>query len=216
LTGYFISGLGADRRIFQKLRLPAKLKIIHLNWIRPHKHETIPAYARRFASQVDTSEDFILIGISFGGMVATELSQILQPKKTIIISSAGCKYELPGYFRWAGSFRVHYLVNSFLMKSLTPFTCWIFGTRGKEERLLLRQIMMDTDAAFLKWAIESILTWKRIEKPSHIFHIHGSADRILPLRYVKADNVVQEGGHLMVFSLAEEISKILSDKMDAG
>lgn len=82
-----------------------------------------------------------------------------------------------------------------------------------EERRLLRQILEDTSPGFLKWAIGVILKWGRMEKPTEIIHIHGSVDRVLPVKYVKADTVIPGGGHLMVYTMAKEVSQALADCM---
>jgi hypothetical protein len=37
MNAYFISGLGADKRIFSKLKLNEKINIIHIDWIAPKK-----------------------------------------------------------------------------------------------------------------------------------------------------------------------------------
>lgn len=214
MVAYFISGLGADKRLFQKLKLPAELKVVHLDWIAPLKGESMKAYCRRFAAGIDTSTEFVIVGMSFGGMVATELSQMVKPKQTIIISSAGCRQELPWYFKLAGWLKLDVIVPaSFLMKA-NLFTYWYFGADTKEERLLLKHILIDTSPTFLKWAIRAIVTWKRVEKPAGIYHIHGSKDRVLPTRFVHANFIVPEGKHLMVYNMADRISNLLIEQLN--
>lgn len=215
LTVYFISGLGADRRIFQKLILPAAFRVIHLDWIVPVKGESIYQYSQRISANIDHSEDFAIVGLSFGGMIATELSQIVKPKRVIILSSAGSRTEIPWYFRLAGTLRLDVLLHPSLLKSPGPFSHWMLGANSREERLLLRQILKDTSPAFLKWAIRAILTWNRTSKPSEIVHIHGAKDRLLPVRFVNPDMVVPNGQHLMTFTLAATISKLLAEKISA-
>lgn len=216
MTAYFISGLGADKRIFQKLQLPAEISVVHLDWIEPIQGETMLEYCRRFASGIDTSEGFVLVGLSFGGMIATELSQVLHPRQTIIISSAGSRRELPWYFGLARVLRLDALVSSSRIKKPNVLTNWILGAKTKEERLLLAQILKDTSPSFLKWAIRSILGWNREEKPAGVFQIHGSRDKLLPARYVKADINIPGGEHLMVYSLGGKISELLADRLGYG
>jgi len=59
---YFISGLGADKRIFSKIRLNDKFKIIHLDWISFEKKETLKSYAERLCKSIDKSEPFSIVG----------------------------------------------------------------------------------------------------------------------------------------------------------
>ena len=83
---YGISGLGADKRVFEKLTLD--LELIPIDWITPYKNERIEDYAKRLSKKIDKKEEFIIIGVSFGGLIATEISKILKSKLTILISSA--------------------------------------------------------------------------------------------------------------------------------
>jgi len=66
MNAYFISGLGADKRIFSKLKLSEKINIIHVDWINPDRNETLEAYSKRLSRIIDTSQPFALVGVSFG------------------------------------------------------------------------------------------------------------------------------------------------------
>lgn len=73
---YFISGLGADKRIFSKLTLSAEFDIIHIDWIVPFSKETLVSYAKRLSKVIDVNNPFALIGVSFGGMIAVEIAKL--------------------------------------------------------------------------------------------------------------------------------------------
>jgi pimeloyl-ACP methyl ester carboxylesterase len=70
MNAYFISGLGADKRIFSKLKLNEKINIIHIDWITHNKNESLAAYAERLSNVIDITQPFALVGVSFGGMIA--------------------------------------------------------------------------------------------------------------------------------------------------
>ena len=86
---YGISGLGADKRIFDSLNLDYPL--IPVDWIEPTENESLKDYSNRLLKVIDTKSDFALLGVSFGGLVAVEISKVLKPRLTIIISSAETK-----------------------------------------------------------------------------------------------------------------------------
>lgn len=69
---YGISGLGADKRVFQYLSLDCEF--IYIDWVVPLKNEPIKSYAMRLAEVINTDEAYGILGISFGGLVATEIS----------------------------------------------------------------------------------------------------------------------------------------------
>jgi hypothetical protein len=43
----------------------------------------------------------------------------------------------------------------------------------------------------------------------HVTHIHGTADKILPFGWVKADISIKDGGHFMTVNKASEINSVL-------
>ena len=84
---YFIPGLAAGKEIFEYISLPEELYDVHIiEWIIPKKRETIRQYAMRMATLVNKPKP-ILIGVSFGGVMAQEMNEFLDLKKLIIISS---------------------------------------------------------------------------------------------------------------------------------
>lgn len=210
MNTYFISGLGADKRIFSKLKLNEKINIIHIEWINPVKHELLSAYAERLSKVIDKSQPFALVGVSFGGMIAVEIAKVLKPATTIIISSTMLSTQLPALYRFAGKLRLLNFIPARLLKSSNKLTQnYYFGTRSNSEKTLLSKIIKDTDPYFLKWAIGSILSWENKIKPERIFHIHGTNDKILYSKTAKPDFVIENGTHFMVYQNAAEISRII-------
>lgn len=206
---YFISGLGADRRVFKNLLFPSEYELIYLDWITPELNESLEHYAQRLAQGIDTTTPFYLIGLSFGGMLSTEIAKMLKPIHTYIISSIPIYSELPGYYRVAGALKLHQVISLNIAKRSSPLMYRMFGLTTQQEKHLLDQIIADADLHFLKWALGSILAWKNIIKPANLTHIHGTADNILPIKYTQPDIVINGGGHLMVYSHAIEISGMI-------
>ncbi|QDW25473.1 alpha/beta hydrolase [Pedobacter sp. KBS0701] len=212
MNTYFISGLGADKRIFSKLKLDEKINIIHIDWINPVKNESLATYAERLSKVIDKSQPFALVGVSFGGMIAVEIAKVLKPITTVIISSTMLSIHLPALYRFAGSLGLLKIIPARLLKSSNKLTQnYYFGTRSGSEKTLLSKIIKDTDPYFLKWAIGSILNWKNKVKPERIFHIHGTMDKILYSKTAKPDFVIENGTHFMVYQNAAEISGIIDE-----
>jgi hypothetical protein len=216
VTVYFISGLGADKRAFQKLVLPENLLIRHIEWVDNSINESLPDYCHKLCIQINTSEPFILVGLSFGGIVAVELSKIIQPEQIILISSISTAAQLPmdrvGYF-FIKKLHLYKCIPSFIFKKANAITYWLFGVKKTEEKELLTQIISDTPSTFAKWAMGKILTWENNCKPENIFHIHGTADKLFPIKNIIPDVRIHNGGHFMVYSKADEISRILSNRL---
>ncbi|WP_461091891.1 alpha/beta fold hydrolase [Spirosoma gilvum] len=210
---YFISGLGADKRIFQKLVLPGFLKPVYLDWLAPHLDESLPAYARRMSDAIDTTQPFYLIGVSFGGMIATEISKLVKSQKTILISSISTTNQLPWYYIFLGSISIDRLIPASFLTLATPLTYWIFGATDLFTKQLLKQILKDTDKRFIKWALRAILSWRNSIRPTELIQIHGTRDRILPIRFTRPTVIVPDGGHLMVYAQSDIISNVLATQL---
>ena len=209
MKAYFISGLGADKKAFYKLRLPAGYEAVYLDWIPPQAGESLPGYAKRLSSAIADDEKFILIGLSFGGMIAVEIARVKVPEKTILISSVAVSDELPWYFRWAGAMRLQKIIPAGFYKTVTLLNHFM-GSKSKEDRAMVLSFVRQTKPSFIRWSVNAILQWKCNQRFDRVIHIHGSRDRLLPVKYTNAGYVVKDGKHLMVWNKANEINQILS------
>jgi pimeloyl-ACP methyl ester carboxylesterase len=206
---YFISGLGADERVFEWLTLQKRYACAYIQWLEPYKRETLLHYAERLKEQIHENEAFVLIGVSFGGVVAIELAKKLKPEKVIIISSIPKASFMPLYLRLIGKSGIHQLLPAFLLKNVNFLTYYFFGVQGTKEKTLLKTIIQETNAKFLKWAISRILYWQSEITMDKLIHIHGTADKILPLPHSINVIPVEGGGHFMIVTHAAEIDQIL-------
>lgn len=210
---YFISGLGADRRAFRRITLPENCEPVFLDWIEPLKKEPMRSYAQRLAEKINTNEPFALVGLSLGGMLASEMMGFLRPEKTIIICSIACKKELPWYLRWGGTLRVHKLIPARTANRPNRLLYWIFSLKEKEDRKLLDEIVIDADIKFIRWALDAITRWKKKDVPEHLIRISGGKDRLLPVNRYKPQYFIPGGGHLLVLTHAKDVSKIIAEEI---
>lgn len=215
MTVYFISGQAADETLFENLTLPSHLIIRHVHWIEPLKQETLSDYCKRLSQQINTDSNFVLIGISLGGIVSVELTKILHPKQTIILSSIATKHELPPLMKLIRLLRIYKIVPAGFYKWHSPILDWFFGAENNRERSLLQFYSGSTTKNYMRWAVNEILNWKNEQRPTNLFHIHGTKDRIFPYKKTHADVLIKGGTHLMAHNRAEEISKILVEKINS-
>lgn len=204
---YIISGLGADERVLEKLSYGEYIPT-YIHWIKPLVGEKLGGYIKRLSSQIRASNP-IIVGLSFGGIVAVELSKLYPSSKLILLASAKTKYEIPYYLRMAAVLRLHKLLPSKIFSNSNKITEWLFGIKQKEEKKLLKNILEETDIDFMAWAIDQILSWKNTIVPFNFYHIHGDTDRILPLRFINCNYIIKNGGHFMTMNKYEEINQIL-------
>lgn len=205
---YAVSGLGADRRVFDYLKLDAEL--MPIDWIKPNAKESIENYSKRLSVVIDTSADFVILGVSFGGLVAIEMSKILNPRLTILISTVTTKNELRAIYRGAGRTGLLKVLPAKVFNPPRRIALFIFGTSKKE---LLNDILNDTDLEFVKWAVNELVNWRNQGKLEKVLRIHGTNDRLIPLKAKGETQLIQNAGHFMIVDQAEEISEIINDYM---
>lgn len=210
MKAYFISGLGADKQAFKNIKLPAGYEPVFLDWIPPQKDEPLYNYAHRFSSLIKNNDAFILIGLSFGGMLASEIARIRKPLKTIIISSIATADELPWYFKRAGSIGLHKKMPIRFLKAATVVNR-IIGAGSPEDKAIVYNYVKYAKPDFIRWSLDAIINWGQHERLPGIVHLHGSNDHLLPLKFIHPDFVVKDGGHLMVLNKAAEVNKILNE-----
>lgn len=204
---YIFSGLGADERVFRNMSF-GNWHPIFIHWETPEPGESLEAYAAKLLPQIKNT-DPVLLGLSFGGIIAQEVSALMPVRQLILLASISSGEELPWYYRLAGKLGLHRRIPAAWLKHYNPFSAWFFGADTREQRLLLRQILQDTDTGFLAWAISRILAWQAKAQPAGLVRIHGSKDRILPLRFVSCDIGIRGGGHFMTLDKAAELSCLL-------
>jgi pimeloyl-ACP methyl ester carboxylesterase len=200
------SGLGANQCIFDFLEL-GEVNKTYIQWPVPLPGETLSSYARRISAQIPYEKP-ILIGVSFGGMVATEISKVIPTEKVIVISSAGSHRAIPLYYKVIGLLGLQKLLPARVATRPGKLLCRILGIQSMEHRNLLSGILSKTDPVFLRRAVDMILKWRNDVLPKNFHHIHGTRDFLLPLR-VACHCTVPGGGHFMIVDRAKEVSQWL-------
>jgi pimeloyl-ACP methyl ester carboxylesterase len=205
---YFISGLGADERVFKHIKLPSNCEPVHLSWIKPGKNESLHDYAMRMAERINPDEKFALIGLSFGGMIATEIAKKFKPEKVILISSIPSTEQLPIYYKLAGKIGLQKILPISFIKN-AAFVKRLITNERSEDKKMLRAMIRECDDDFIRWAMTAILKWDNKDIPKNLVHLHGTNDGILPVHYTKPTHPIRNGSHLMVLTKAREINGIL-------
>jgi len=206
---YCLSGLGADYRIFQNLYLN-NAELVHIPWVPFDKHDEIGCYAQKMSAKIPGDEPIIL-GVSFGGMLAVEIAKLRPAKKVILVSSAKTKSEIEGSGGGLMQFLIkHDLLPAAIMKWPNSIMFGKFGAVTKEEKELLTSILKDTDTHFVKWAFKAMQLWSNSSYSNNIVHIHGTNDQIILSENVKPDHWIQGGTHLMIYNKAEEIANLIN------
>jgi hypothetical protein len=209
---YLIHGQGSDGRIFSKLKLNPEFDTVLLQLPIPQRNDDMLHYAYQLIPKIDTSQAFIIIGVSLGGMVAAELNELVHPMQTIIISSAKNRRELPKRYKFMQVLPIYKIfpagfikVGSFIMQPIVE-------PDRRKEKVLFKNMLQQKNKLFLKRTIPLIIGWnKKDNKGKNIIHIHGTKDHTIPISNIKNAISVAQGSHMMVLTEAEKISKIINE-----
>lgn len=209
LTIYLIPGQGSDYRIFNKLQLSGDYMLKDITYSVPEEGVSLPEYARLLAKQIDTSKPFALVGVSLGGMVATEMTDFLHPETVIVISSAKCKQELPGRYRFQEIVPIYKWFSGDFYKAASFIAQPIVEPDRKKEEDTFVKMLKAKDPLFLKRATAMIMQWERTTYNPDIIHIHGDNDHTIPIENVNWDYKIKGGSHMMTLVMAKYINAIL-------
>ena len=204
---YFISGLGANKRAFDFLDL-SFCEPVFIEWIKPLPKETLEQYAIRLRAGISEPHPTI-VGVSFGGMLATEMAKKDPSLKAIIISSNKIAAEFPAYLRIGKYLPLYKWIPSKIIKATGSVTKRFVGPIGVEEKKVFTQILNESNPDFTRWATGAILNWTNNEVPDNVIHIHGDADHLLPYKRVTCNHTIKGGSHLMIMDKAKELSLLL-------
>ena len=208
---YFVPGLAADKEIFENISLPENLYTLHIiSWLIPIKKETMAQYAKRMAAFV-TEKNAVLVGVSFGGVVAQEMNSFLKLKKLIIISSIKTKFELPIKFKIAKKIKFYKLIPTRLFLTSKNYSRFVLGPISRKRLKLYQDYLHIRDKRYLDWAIKNMLCWKQDIPLPGVYHIHGDNDLVFPIKNINNVITVQGGSHIMLLTKGPQVSRKIVD-----
>ena len=214
---YQVSGLGANGNAFRNLKINNDFEQVYVPWLNPEKDETLTHYTERMINTINPTEDFILMGLSFGGIIVQEMNRFINPKHTILLSSVKSREELPLLFRFSSSINAHQMIpmQFFTSKQIFSYMMMRKLYYSKKEDAI-DDIFEFKEAYYLKWAIHKIVNWKRSNayEIQNLTHIHGDKDIVFPIKNIKDCKVIKGGTHIMVMQKPKAVSKEINEVLN--
>jgi len=210
---YRISGLGANDKAFKLMRIPEGFETVYLPWLKPKPKETLENYARRMAEKIDTNEDFILMGLSFGGIIVQEMNRFLTPKLNILISTVKSRNELPAFMKLSSHTHLHKLIPSRFFSSGKGFSYAVIRKFYNAKMPDLDEFFEFRDSVYLNWSINEIVNWKNNVEMKNYVHFHGDKDLVFPVSKIKNAVKIEGGTHLMVIQKARKLNKLIAREL---
>ena len=213
---YQISGLGANGNAFRNLKIKDGFEQVNIPWIEPEKNESLAHYSERMLDKINPTEDFLLMGLSFGGIIVQEMNRLVNPKHTILLSTVKSRDEIPALFRLSSSTNAHKIIPMKFFTSNHIFSYMMMRKlyySKKEDQI--NDIFEFKGANYLRWSINQIVNWKSKDEfmIENFTHIHGNKDIVFPISNIRDCKVIDGGTHIMVMQkpklVSTEINKIL-------
>ncbi len=180
----------------------------------PEADETIQQYAARMRADI-TDENPMLMGLSFGGMICTEIAKQIPVSKIIIISSIKSSRELPLWMKTVATLKLNKIVPLKSTKLTQPIQNRMLGIQSEEEKTLVASLRRAVDLPYTNWAVNQAINWKNDWQHPNIYHIHGDKDNMFSIKNIKADYIIKNGGHFMIMNRAAEVSDCINSILKA-
>jgi len=209
---YFMPGMSANSLIFERIKLPSKFHSHFLEWIPPIKSESLKDYSIRLSKSIK-HQNPILIGVSFGGLIVQEISEIINVRKVIIISSVKSNKELSNSMKFAKKTKSYKLLPLSWIDDFENLMTFVFGPKIKRRVSLYRKYLSIRDKNYLDWSIDKIVNWERETPIENVTHIHGTYDLIFPILNLKNYVPVEKGDHAIILKKADWLSEYFSKNL---
>lgn len=207
---FFISGLGADKRAFNRIEEFKDYQKVFIDWKPNHKNESIRAYSNRIFEDETVQPNDIIIGLSFGGLIAIEIAKSFNTKNIILISSFRDNNDLKPFLKLLLKTRLHFFMPKFRTPILSAFLKNWFNVASANGVNLLNEMANNTDPILMKWSMKQIRLAKFEEQEFVTIHnIIGDEDKLLSPWKNNNTYPIPNAGHFMVYENAPEINKIL-------
>ena len=207
------SGLGiSPRLLLPQTTVPARVECP--DWIAFDEHESLAQYSRRLAATIDPTGPLYIGGVSLGGMVALEAATVLRPRGVILI--AACRSGRSFSRLLKGTLRATTVTPLPVLEAMlhiTPLLVRMVGKPDRRRREFLLDLAKTSDVRMTRWGGNAMLNWTAPSCSCPVHHIHGNADRLIPIENVHPDAVIPGGGHVINVTHATAVNAFILERM---
>jgi pimeloyl-ACP methyl ester carboxylesterase len=207
------SGMGGDRRMLGPIRAPG-FDLITPDHLEPEAGEDLAAFAARTAERHSLGADDVVGGVSFGGMLASQISAQRRIAGAVLLASCHQPRRLPAGYRAVERFS-RAIPDALLgVRSWPPFVRARFAPIDPRNAEIMIEMAREYSPAMLRRFGRMIVAWPGVEKFScPMLAVHGANDRILPAACIDADLVLPEAGHAFTLTHPEPINEAIQSFM---
>jgi len=200
---FLIPGIGGTAELFSDYQFSFPFRAV--DYPRPKTMEmSIHQYAEQFVEHHEIQSGDVLVGMSLGGMLACEISKVVEINQLVLISSGTHREHINPLLRRLG-FLGRHMPFAWLQKLPVPV-----ATRLR--RRLIR-MFREVDPAFLSWACTQAPLWEGMDRHPNLTQIHGDWDPVFPFGYQREriHYRLRRAAHLAVLERQKEVNEILCE-----
>ena len=106
-------------------------------------------------------------------------------------------------------FPVYEWLSAGVLKKLFAWVGRKFTVKNETETALFEVMLQEADINMVRWGIRQVLGWKQASTSANSIHIHGSNDRLFPIKYIPVNHTIHKGEHFMIIQQRETTSALL-------
>ncbi len=195
---YLLPGMGASSEMYNSLKRELNFKVHFLNWPEYRNEVSYREIAERIVEENGISDGDIIGGSSLGGMVALEISAVVNVRAVLLIGSAVAKNEIN---------KLIILLSPLV--SITPISL-VKRLAGKNENIV-SQMFSTSDSDFIRSMCMYISSWPGyLGSTDKVFRIHGEKDHIIDCPPSRCE-IVLNAGHLLAMTHVKECSEFIEN-----
>ena len=208
-------GLAASSMVFENIKLDGKKYSLHrIDWIQPKKNESIKTYCVRLSKKIKHKNP-VLLGVSFGGIIAQELDKIIKVKKLIIVSSVKSHKEYPILYKIARDYQLNNALPFGMFDNFIKFSLKLNINKLYKRIDLAERYLTERNEIYLEWAVWSLLNWKQEKYRPDLIHIHGDKDKVFPIENISKCIKIKGGRHEMIILKAKWFNENLPSLIES-
>ena len=208
----YISGIGADGRAFTKLDIQGEYEHVYTHWISFNASDSLESYVTRFIETYAITPQDVLVGLSFGGLIAQKISELVGNSKVVLVCSFRSKRDLRPLWHLCLRWKLYWLFPTFQIPLITPIVTISLNARSRESRQTTTAMLKDSDFRFIRWALKEIAVNDLSDTFKESFLIlNGTRDLLVRTWQAKLTSIIKGGSHFMVFDRADQITPIIQE-----
>jgi pimeloyl-ACP methyl ester carboxylesterase len=215
----FLPGIGGNELLFAKQKIAFPQAQVPM-WLKPRPKENLREYVQRWSP--DWATGSVLVGMSFGGMVALEMARHFPVRAVVLISSLWDKSVIDRQFVLLEQ-ASRLVPNAALRPILQTFGPRAVKRRNQlspEDESRLRQMAGEVDLDFARWACRAVISWDGaldlVDKPDFkLIAVHGAKDPVirLPSRIPDWLHLVEDGRHFLPYSHPDLVNAMVQQAL---